>query len=989
MEIALILQPDNHAAVALDGAPSHTFDLRSIPKLDLHKPEVAGIALYAALFPPGTPARDALRSAGRILLVAGDPALQAIPWEYAHDGETFLVLDHAFVRGLPADKRIAPPALDGGLHIVAVPSNPLDKDIRTLNIEGEWQRLREVIEGVPAGVVLERARPPTVEQLRSRVADGRSRIVHFMGHGSRHEDQAVLLFEQDDGAPHPVTAREFVRRVRGKVFLAMLNACISALPGRTEFSNLAAALAQHGVPYALGTQFSIDDEDARALARVFYRDLAHGAPVEEALLQARLTLAESKRPWAVSVPVLYTSLSEPAPGFPRVEGTPAIRDPRPPLEVFALPRAEGAFIGRVDELRAAGAHLTGDSRPRVLTFHGAGGQGKTALAREAVERFAHAWPGGVYAITLEDLPTRERFAADLARLMHVPTEDVADPAGVERRALAALGQRRTLVVLDNAETLAQAVERNDAAAQRLAELIREHLPGPLTTLLVTSRELLGWAGERAIDLGGLPDAEGARLFMQSASLHEDIYKREAEQLSAAVGGHPHGLRLLGGAFNATGQTLAQFIAEHEAHLLKAEDRYKGEDHRHRTLYACIETSTRHLPDDLRDLLSGLWVFHAPFEPETAADIFQPHPPSPSPQAERGSQSVPDQLRALWQRSLLERQEQNTAEGWVLMYRLLPALRLYVQHYLPPVLDDEALLTRFGAAYAALARHIYKERDRSPHAIYIAQQASVDLTRGIAYTQGKAKGYYLLHWGFVQGWLGDNVQGLKLTEQAAEVAREIESLELENLALNNRAIIYQAIGRVREALLLFERVLKINRQLENRAGEATTLHNMAGMCAALGENARALTLYKQALPLICEEINDLAYRATTLNSMGGVYANLGKKARALVLYKRALSLFNAAGNHTGEAATLNNMAGAYFALGEKACALALYEQALSICRAVGERNGEAVTLYNISFLVDTARAIEMVRQARDIWKAIQSPNVQLAEQRLAELQRGEL
>src|SRR5437868_4566753 len=78
-----------------------------------------------------------------------------------------------FVRGLPADQRIDPPILEGGLHILAVPSNPLDKKLPPLNIDGEWERLKEVVQGVPFSIVLERTRPPTIEQVRQLIANQR------------------------------------------------------------------------------------------------------------------------------------------------------------------------------------------------------------------------------------------------------------------------------------------------------------------------------------------------------------------------------------------------------------------------------------------------------------------------------------------------------------------------------------------------------------------------------------------------------------------------------------------------------------------------------------------------------------------------------------------------------------------------------------------------------------------------------------------------
>ncbi len=115
---------------------------------------------------------------------------------------------------------------------------------------------------------------------------------------------------------------------------------------------------------------------------------------------------------------------QPAAGFTSIEGASTVKEYQPQIEVSVLPRAEGAFQGRIDELKQLGDLLTGDNRPRLVTIHGSGGQGKTALAREAVERFAYAWPGGVWATTLENLPSREVFVNDLARFLGIATQEI-------------------------------------------------------------------------------------------------------------------------------------------------------------------------------------------------------------------------------------------------------------------------------------------------------------------------------------------------------------------------------------------------------------------------------------------------------------------------------------------------------------------------------------------------------------------------------------
>ncbi|MEM7125641.1 MAG: tetratricopeptide repeat protein, partial [Chloroflexota bacterium] len=919
MEINLIPQADGQVAVTCNGQSSHTFDLlaltpeqstqpthaRTVPH-PLDDPVSYGQALYAALFAPDSLARQTLESyPEQILLVIEEPGLQSIPFEYAYGPDGFLVLDHHFVRGLPPAQRITPAMDDsagdspGGLHIVAVPSNPLHRDVPPLDIEGEWQRLAEIVDTVDHAVTLVRTRPPTLEQLRTLLANQRNRIVHFMGHGvppdghvgawidQNNPTESALLFEDATGAPKPEIARNIVRRLRGTAFLVVLSACQSATPGETSFSNIAAALVANKIPYSLGMRFNIFDDDARRFARVFYSELARGSTVEEATLQARLALSDGPNDWAVGVPVLYTCLAQPN-SLSVGAGKPRVLENQPPLEVSALPRAEGAFQGRIAELIKIGDLMTGDSRPQLLTIHGGGGQGKTALAREAVERFAFAWPGGVWAISLEMLPTRHDLVTRLATFLGIETQQMADDHEIEQQVLTRLGRQRTLIVLDNAETLVDAVMDSQMEGQveghvealDLVDFVLNQLMGTRAYLLVTSRTHLGWSGEVALDLGGLSPQEGAALFRQSApQRRSDMDAPLARALSEKVDGHPLALRLLGRTFNELATPLTDFVAEYESQLIQARDRYRHEDHRHRTLYASIETSVRHLDDELRTLLAGLWVFHAPFLAESATEIF----------AEIfEDERVPDGLHKLWQRGLLARQSRPLRDGTVLLYQLLSVTRPYVEKVLAvDVMPDPAaratLLHRFGLAYADLARTIYINLNSSAVLIHVAQQTRDDLARGHQQIDGEDQARYWLHWGWILRRLGDPTRGLQLTQQALTFAQDHhQRLALE--ALNNMALVYDATGKPKEALALYEQALPIMREVGDRAGEATTLNNMAGVYRSTGKPKEALALYEQALP-IRREVGDRAGEATTLNNMAGVYRSTGKPKEALALYEQ--------------------------------------------------------------------------------------------------------
>ena len=894
MELILAHQDETQISVTCDGQSSHTFDIRPLRlpagreyERLMADPVGYGRELYAALFPPGSPAHQTLEeSPERIVLVAVDEDVDALPWEYLYGPDDFLVLECHFVRGIPTQQQGQLLTLETGLHIVAVPSDPLSKRVQPLNIDAEWLNLKESVASLPFALTLERTRPPTVTQLRNAVAGQYQQVVHFMGHGGQFDEGAALCFEKDDGDLDLVKAKDIATRLRGTTFLVTLNACVTASPGNTQFSNLAATLVRQRIPYALGMRLSIYDDDARLFARAFYNDLARGVPVEEALLQARLTLASgSKRRWVVGVPVLYTSLAAPAAGFVRKEGRPDVQERQPSLEVNALPRAEGAFQGRVKDLRALGRLLTGDGRPRILTIHGGGGQGKTALAREAVERFAWAWPDGVWSTTLENLPDRALFVADLARFLGLDPQQIANPDEIERQVLARLSTRRILIVLDNAETLVDAVEANNEGAQRLAQLL-QRLPSASVSLLITSRTLLGWPGEIAHELDGLSVEEGAQLFIQSCPQRQDaIEPGLARELSRKVEGHPLSLRLLGGAFNFSAISLVAFVRQCEEQLVNAENKYLGQEHRHRKLYACIETSVRYLNNDLRNLLSGLWIFHAPFLPETAVTIFD----SEEEDTEETPSAIRTHLHNLRLRGLLTLRSIVTSDGTFDLFYVLPTTRPYIEQHMQPVLERQDLLHRFGTAYAELVRWAYDEIDRTPLASALVDQTEVDLERAMAHLTGSELARYQIYWARILHRLGGGPQrSLELLQKALDEVQDSEQ-DLALTALNNMAGVYGAIGKPDRALKLYEEALPIRREVGDRAGEATTLNNMASVYGAIGKPDRALKLYEEALPIM-REVGGRAGEATVLNNMAVLfYQDLKRTEDALSSMEQALQI----------------------------------------------------------------------------------------------------
>ena len=897
MNIELHLaRPNSQSAqvtVTCNGTLSHTFDLQTlIPNNTnglphpLHDPVTYGKTLYTALFPQDSPAFQALSTKpSRILLVATDDVLDTIPWEYAYGPNGYLACSCSFVRGLPLDQRIAPPTNLNELHIIAVASSPLSHVLAPLNIQGEWTRLTEIVSKQKRTISLERAWPPTIEYLRELVAGQEQLVVHFMGHGGQN-GEAVLCFERDDGTREDISASEFVQRLQGSVFLVTLNACQSATPGKTVFSNLAKALIHEQIPYALGMRFSIHDDDARDFSRTFYNDLARGVSVEKALVQARLTLAKSERVWAAGNLVLYTSLTQPAPGYTTARGDPDVRDEQKDALrgiIHELTGVQGAFQGRIDEQIKLGKWLTGDSRPRIIAIHANGGQGKTALARVAAERFAHAWPGGVWAISMETVPTLAVFTASLARFLGINPQENTDQIELEKQILLRLHRQRTLLVLDNLETLDEATKAKDAGAITLIEFIQK-LPNERTTILYTSRHLLGLSGEQHLELPGLAPDEGAALFKQSAPNHvKKIDDALARQLSQRVDGHPLGLSLLGKAFNSSSISFQNFLADHEKYLHSAENRFIDVEHRQHKMFANVDYSVRWLSNELRDTFSKLWIFHAPFFPEDAVSILDPEQDETSK-----ASPIEDHLYTLWQRGLLTREPLSESNDSEYVYRLPPVIHPFVEKYMADQSKREELLKRFGEVYAGLAKYIYGQLVQGRAIIGLALLCYDDLTRGWQFVEGIERSRYLLYWGWILHRLSDQRRAIALTEQALELA-EGQDRALEGSVLHNLAGISHAIGRTHKALRLYEQALAIRREVDDRSGEGTTLNNLGGVYNALGQKPQALAYYQQALA-IWREVGDRSGEGITLHNIGMIYAGFGQLDVVLACALLAKALF---------------------------------------------------------------------------------------------------
>jgi tetratricopeptide (TPR) repeat protein/transcriptional regulator with XRE-family HTH domain len=203
-----------------------------------------------------------------------------------------------------------------------------------------------------------------------------------------------------------------------------------------------------------------------------------------------------------------------------------------PPRLCEPPREVDDFIGREAEIKQMATMAD-----KVIVVHGQPGVGKTALVVHAAADMRDAYEQRLYldlrGVDPEPLEPGEA-ARQLLRALDVSSRRIADDPGERCSQIRAeLGERRCLVILDNAADEAQ---------------LRPLLPGPGgSTVLITSRRMLGGLeGVLRIGLNPLAPGESAVLLRSIAGQAGDPAVADQVDEVARLCGHlPLALRIAG------------------------------------------------------------------------------------------------------------------------------------------------------------------------------------------------------------------------------------------------------------------------------------------------------------------------------------------------------------------------------------------------------------------------------------------------------------
>jgi predicted ATPase/DNA-binding SARP family transcriptional activator len=346
-----------------------------------------------------------------------------------------------------------------------------------------------------------------------------------------------------------------------------------------------------------------------------------------------------------------------------------------------LPVHLTGFIGRDRELAELSRLI---QAARMLTLTGAGGSGKTRLARELAVRSAESFDR-VGWVDLAPISNREQVAEQAAAALHVQ-----ERPGVSALTLliASLREGHQLVILDNCEHVV------DGAATLVESLLRSC---PRLAVLATSREALGIASETAWLVPPLATTDAVQLFAERARQTVPTFtvtetnRAAISEICRRLDGIPLAIELAAARVRVlTPEQIASRLDD-AFRLLSAGSRTALP--RHRTLRATMEWSFGLLKAREQVLLNRLSVFAGSFTLESAEAVGAGDPLE--------VEDILDGVGGLVDKSLIV---MEPGEG-VARYRLLETVRQYGAERIEEAGESAAVALRFAQHYLSIVESI--------------------------------------------------------------------------------------------------------------------------------------------------------------------------------------------------------------------------------------------------------------------------------------------
>jgi predicted ATPase/class 3 adenylate cyclase len=587
-----------------------------------------------------------------------------------------------------------------------------------------------------------------------------------------------------------------------------------------------------------------------------------------------------------------------------------------------LPVPMTPLVGRERDLEQVLAALTGPGI-RLVTLTGTGGVGKTRLSLAAAAALDQDFPQGVFFIPLAAVRDAEVMWKTIA-----DTLDVAADGAAADAVTGYLGDRRTLLVLDNLEQL-------DGAAGVVARLLAT---APGLVVLATSRRPLHLPGERELPVPPLQVPReasveevsacgAARLFVQQASMSRPgftLTAANAAEIAAIcerLDGLPLAIELAAARIRLLAPRALLARLGHSIDLAAAD---VGQSSRQQTLRNAIAWSYDLLTPDLAEAFRRAAVFAGGCDLDGLAAVTAPEH---GPGAQGGGTDPLDLAAGLLDVSLVTVTDGADGEPRVGM---LETIREYALERLEQAgnLDDirrrhaeyyaglaeraEEQLHSLGTEHLAALDQLEAEHDNLRAALTWSLQtpaagpAPADRERaaiGLRLVQALA-----LFW-YRHGYL---TEGRRWLQRAIDLAAEDSGAPLAQLA-HWLGVLLQQQSEPQAALPLLERSLAIWRDLGDLGQQARELNSLGITHHHLDDLDTARSLLEESAA-ISREIGSDMRLAAAMTNLGQLEADAGNLDRATQVLQEALAIDTKRGDMLGVALDQQSLAGVHLRAG---------------------------------------------------------------------------
>jgi len=591
-----------------------------------------------------------------------------------------------------------------------------------------------------------------------------------------------------------------------------------------------------------------------------------------------------------------------------------------------LPRTfETEFIGRRREIDE---YTDLVAKHRLVTLTGMGGIGKTRIAFEVVRRLSeerHEFTDRVVFVDIAH-PTDNSSQAVVGAIAAALGDSVAD---TENEIVRALRERRTLLVLDNCETVT-------SGADVVARLLQAC---PDLHILATSQIRLGIDHEEAPQVEPMKTPEGSapittagfegldsfQLFLERSRKarrkHNWTVSDDDASAVSAILGLTEGIPL---AIELVAARMDQYTPAEIASRLKTRiDPLKREgppnNERHRSIEACIEWTLNLLPTPAQELFPKLSVFAGGFFGDDADKICE-------------TIGTAGQLGWLMKYSLLSRTDLLRRSRYAMLETVREHARKklarkeesrrlrmrHAQHFLNVLISADHKLS--GKDHLSAVRRI--ESDEANIFVGIETSRQSGNHQSVIQYATSFSDYLMRRARFAEN--------LALAQAARGAAQALNDQTLIAACDNNLSTAFGNLPtgdrgeNLRRAIECCEAALHVYTEGDFPRDWAGTQNNLGAIFGNLptgdrGENLkRAIGYYEAALRVYTEGHFPLQW-AGTQNNLGNAYGDLptGDRGenleRAIGYYEAALRVYNEGGFPPQWAGTQNNLGNAYGSL----------------------------------------------------------------------------